>query len=481
MGDIDSNFLEEQSKRPAKNMFYLAFAILKNNLFLVFKIFMTFVLLGIFVGVSSHLLTKNPLNAYDLESTIPLFLFLLSLFLVSSIISIGKTFAYSKSLDDFKARLGYLTLRQVLLKHLNIAFVHILSLILFFMLLGIMFYITSLNHYFWIPSTSLAILFMYAYVGIQEKVILANSFKESFLSVWNIFKPSFLQSLLNLKYFITVVFFIVFALIIRTIDTFYDFVHEEDIGYIIFHSTNLSIKIIFLLLISPLLSVMTQGKTSQKKENNIEGEIQLKISLLQKLFIGLAFLVIGGIVANSIWKSYQIKTYIEMGDSYNDIEEYDKAIISLHNALNIDSNNDEPYCSLGFAYTGKKEYMKALGYYRKYLKLNGGFSDNCYAYENIFELQLIQDLPFNPKEEEIYIKLSEDKKDEFMIYEMLKIMQSISKGGKPDIEAWKVKYNNVSSEWDFEELGLWIDTIKDSKIQQELQIALKTLQSHKIC
>jgi len=39
--------------------------------------------------------------------------------------------------------------------------------------------------------------------------------------------------------------------------------------------------------------------------------------LLQKLFIGLAFLVIGGIVGNSIWKSYQIKTYIKIGDSYN--------------------------------------------------------------------------------------------------------------------------------------------------------------------
>ena len=276
----------------------------------------------------------------------------------------------------------------------------------------------------------------------------------------------------------TVVFFIVFVVIIRTIDTFYDFLHEDDIGYIIFHSTNLSINIIFLLLIFPILGVMTQGTTSQKKENNIEGEIQLKISLLQKLFIGLAFLAIGGIVGNSIWKSYQIKTYIEMGDSYNDIEEYDKAIISLHNALNIDSNNDEPYCSLGFAYTGKKEYMKALGYYRKYLKFNDGFCNTCYVYENIFELQLIQDLPFDPKDEEIYIKLSQDKKDEFMIYEMLKIMQSISKGGKPDIEVWKIKYKNVNSEWNFEELSLWIDTIKDSKIQQELQIALKTFQNH---
>ena len=62
---------------------------------------------------------------------------------------------------------------------------------------------------------------------------------------------------------------------------------------------------------------------------------------------------------------------------------------------------------------------------------------------------------------------------------MLKIIKNISQGKNVSIEEWKKKYKNTSlGGWGFEELRGWSKTLKNEKIKQEVNKALKIFEKH---
>lgn len=147
--------------------------------------------------------------------------------------------------------------------------------------------------------------------------------------------------------------------------------------------------------------------------------------------------------------------------------------------LEIEPLKDEAYCSLGYTYTVKKEYLKATESYLKYLEINPS-SDNCYAHESLLELQLIQNLDFNKTIEEQCIELNKDNNEYFIIYEMLKIMEKIVKEEPVDLEAWSKKYEGIKSEWSFEELRMWISSMEENEKKEKLLKALNTFEEHNL-
>jgi len=59
-----------------------------------------------------------------------------------------------------------------------------------------------------------------------------------------------------------------------------------------------------------------------------------------------------------------------MGISYDEKEEYDKAIESYQKAVNINPRDDEAYNNMGIAYGEKKDYDKAIESYKKAIDIN---------------------------------------------------------------------------------------------------------------
>jgi len=236
---------------------------------------------------------------------------------------------------------------------------------------------------------------------------------------------------------------------------------------------------ILFLLISFYFYIESEklSKIAMEDDNNEKASIQKKWLPFFGSFTIVFFLIYGFSKVFVSPEYSNLIIFIAEGEMYNDEKEYDQAIVSFQKALDIDPNNDEAHCGLGFSYICKKEYTKSIDYYNKYLKINPS-SDNCYAYESLYELHIIQDLPLNVKDEEKYIALFQEEKEYFIVYEMLNIMHSISKGNNPDIVAWSRKYDGIDSEWDFEELHLWVNKRKEDNIKQELLKALKVFENH---
>jgi len=78
-------------------------------------------------------------------------------------------------------------------------------------------------------------------------------------------------------------------------------------------------------------------------------------------------------------------------------------------------------------------------------------------------LQLTQDEPFDEVLEHKYVELFQDKKETFIQYEMLKILESIYSNQKYNLslDDWEEKYQGVGLDWGWNEFDVWIETIKD--------------------
>jgi tetratricopeptide (TPR) repeat protein len=117
-----------------------------------------------------------------------------------------------------------------------------------------------------------------------------------------------------------------------------------------------------------------------------------------------------------------------------------------------------------------KEYDKAIESYEKAIEINSKYNS---AYINIFELQLTQDQPFDQELEKEYIEYFQEKKDVFILYDMLKIFQAITQGKEANMDGWKQKYSGISfDDWSFNELRTWISKIKDEELRIKLEKAL---------
>ena len=158
------------------------------------------------------------------------------------------------------------------------------------------------------------------------------------------------------------------------------------------------------------------------------------------------------------------KTYLDyflLGYNYDDKKEYDKAIESYQKALKINPKKDEAYYNMGIAYYHLGEFTKVIECYRKALQINSQKSE---AYSNLFELQLTQNKPFDKVLEDKYVELFQDKKERFIKYEMLKVLEAIYSNQKYNLslDEWEKKYQGVDlGDWDWDEIDGWIETIKD--------------------
>ena len=138
-------------------------------------------------------------------------------------------------------------------------------------------------------------------------------------------------------------------------------------------------------------------------------------------------------------------------------------------ALKINPKNSYTYSVLSNIYLSKKDYKKAMEIYRKFFKIT---PDKISIYTNFFELQLIQKLSFEKKMEKKYISIFKDKKEKFIHYEMLKILENITFKYEINLEEWQEKYKDTKSNWNFDILDKWAENIQDKDIQKKILDAL---------
>jgi len=130
----------------------------------------------------------------------------------------------------------------------------------------------------------------------------------------------------------------------------------------------------------------------------------------------------------------------------------------------------EPYTCIGNAYAKYREYNNAIFFYKQSLKLS--FKNNK-TYLSLFRLQLTQKQSFDKKLEKKYRELFKNQKDKFIKYEMLKILQNISKNEKVNLEQWKQKYHDINiGIWNFDTLDEWIDEFDEGEVKEKLREAI---------
>jgi len=197
------------------------------------------------------------------------------------------------------------------------------------------------------------------------------------------------------------------------------------------------------------------------------------------------------------------EAYNDIGVTYSDNKEYNKAIEAYQVAIEIDPNNDIAYYNIGNAYYAKGEFYKASKVYEKAVNINPQYntyytsvaglpfkklsldneiySQNNSIYTNLFELQLTQDEPFDEVLESKYIEIFQDKREIFIHYEMLKILESIYNNQKYNLslDEWEEKYQGVDLDWGWNEFDVWIETIKDIDKKAKLLEAVEVFKGHK--
>ena len=457
-----------------KNTFYLLGAIVKNKPFVLLFIFITFLILGSIIILSISYFHLHPINAKDINNgqypfAISLAILVFSIITyctlsLSSAIAIGKILIESQTSSVFTQRVQSLNLKSFFLKPLAISLGHIISLILFFLFIISAYRLIEFNAFILVPSLGLTFLFIYAYVRVLEQVITSRTFSESFMAIIYVIKPSMLASLFTIKYFMSFIFFLFFLVLMLMIPS-PELSYDSTTTEVLLSSIESAFYEIISILLLPFFAVWTKGSIKQTFGHMVN------------VFITLFVFTIIGFASYITWQKHELRTFMEEGDMYSEIKVHDEAIASYQKALNIDPLNDEAHCSMAFEYTMKKEYVKAMKYYNKYLEINP-LSDNCYAYEGLLELQLIQGLGFDAKIEKKCIELYQDEDEYFITYEMLKIMEKLSKGEKVDLKSWNRKYKNIKSEWDFDEIREWVKKMPGSEKKQKLLDAVRFFEEH---
>jgi len=164
-----------------------------------------------------------------------------------------------------------------------------------------------------------------------------------------------------------------------------------------------------------------------------------------------------------------------MENTYHNNKEYTELIKNEYNLFDNEPTRDKLYYTIGYVYANQKKFKKAINFYIKALHINS----NNLIYTNLFELQLIQNQPFDQKLEKKYIELFQNKKESFIYYEMLKILQNITHNKKVNLEQWKQKYRGVEMGWDFDILDEWIDRFDEGEVKERLREAIGVFKGHR--
>ena len=192
---------------------------------------------------------------------------------------------------------------------------------------------------------------------------------------------------------------------------------------------------------------------------------------------------------NSKKVKFMTLSYSNLAINYKKLEQYDKAIIEYENKLKLYEKEQKEYPnkyivemnyiynSLGnLYYMGLRELDKARQYYQKVLQVN---NKNSSVFTNLYELQIITNQEINQAFEEVYIKTYQNKKEEFIKYEMLKIIKDTAQNKKTDIEVWKRKYKGVHLGWSFKELEEWVKSLKDKEMKKRIEEVFEEFTKYK--
>ena len=169
-------------------------------------------------------------------------------------------------------------------------------------------------------------------------------------------------------------------------------------------------------------------------------------------------------------------SYYSIGNIYYSQKKYQESIENFKKAIEKNPKKYGVYNNIGNAYSAIELYQKSIQSYKKALEIN---PNRILAYLNLFELQLTQNQLFDKKQEQKYIKLFQNKKESFIYYEMLKILQDTTHNKKVNLKQWKQKYREISlGGWNFNELNKWIDGVNNKKIKDRLKEALGVFEEH---
>lgn len=156
-----------------------------------------------------------------------------------------------------------------------------------------------------------------------------------------------------------------------------------------------------------------------------------------------------------------------MGVSYAMINQYEKSMESYKKAIEINSKNYDAHNNMGNLYGKLEEYEKAIKSYKKVIEINPIEES---AYTNLFEMQIISNLPFDKELE--YLALFKENKNYLIKYDMLKILSQINDNKETDTSIWLNNYKEQTlGSWSFTELESWIET-KTSPIKEKLLEAI---------
>ena len=127
----------------------------------------------------------------------------------------------------------------------------------------------------------------------------------------------------------------------------------------------------------------------------------------------------------------------------------------------------------------QNDYDNAEIWYRKAIEAN----PNEWVYNNLFQLNLISNKPFDPILEQEYLSQYKDiKSNNFAIYKMLKILQKIKEGKEQNfqdtIKNWSKEY--TLRHFSFVALKQWANNEKNDSIRKKLKEAVELFKNYRI-
>ena len=168
--------------------------------------------------------------------------------------------------------------------------------------------------------------------------------------------------------------------------------------------------------------------------------------------------------------------YYSIGLAYGRMQQYTKAMYYAEQSVAINPYNLSAYLYMGNTYYVLKNYQKAIHSYTKALKIN---PQNYMPYTLIFELQLIQNQDFDKVLEKQYIKLFKMYQNSFIQYDMLKILNKISKKEPVDFNQWENTYTNIPLNWNFTLEEEWAKKMDDETIKSKVLKAITFFKNHR--
>ena len=167
--------------------------------------------------------------------------------------------------------------------------------------------------------------------------------------------------------------------------------------------------------------------------------------------------------------------YYGKGFAYGQQKKYDKAIEAYQKAIELNPKDANVYYSMGVDYGKQEKYDKAIEAYQKAIELN---PKDAESYTNLFEIQLFQEVSLSEDLEKKYVELFMDDKNQFIKFDMLKILTLINQNIDVDLEEWLGKYNDQTlNNWSFNDLDRWINNKKEGKVKDKLLEAIEVFKT----